>query len=88
MQQYKTVVIEPGHEAVEDPSTGAMIHPDVVETWRMGDTWNHSTNILGLVIFSVATGIAIGNRYILSMGVLSQIFCQMGGKCIFSHFKL
>ena len=26
--------------------------------------------------------------YILSMGVLSQIFCQMGGKCIFSHFKL
>ena len=27
-------------------------------------------------------------RYILSMGVLSQIFCQMGGKCIFSHFKL
>ena len=61
MQQYKTVVIEPGHEAVEDPSTGAMIHPDIVETWRMGDTWNHSTNILGLVIFSVATGIAIGS---------------------------
>ena len=27
-------------------------------------------------------------RYILSMSVLSQIFCQMGGKCIFSHFKL
>ena len=26
--------------------------------------------------------------YILSIGVLSQIFCQMGGKCIFSHFKL
>ena len=26
--------------------------------------------------------------YILSMGVLSQIFCQMGGKCIFAHFKL
>merc|ERR1719410_974172 len=25
----------------------------------MGNTWNHSTNILGLVIFSVATGIAI-----------------------------
>ena len=28
------------------------------------------------------------SRYILSMGVRSQIFCQMGGKCIFSHFKL
>ena len=25
---------------------------------------------------------------ILSMSVLSQIFCQMGGKCIFFHFKL
>ena len=60
MQQYKTVVIEPGQEAAEDPSTGAMIQPDIVETWRMDSTWNHSTNILGLVIFSVATGIAIG----------------------------
>ena len=27
-------------------------------------------------------------RYILSVGVRSQIFCQMRGKCIFSHFKL
>ena len=63
MQQYKTVVIEPGQEAAEDPSTGAMIQPDIVETWRMDSTWNHSTNILGLVIFSVATGIAIGKSY-------------------------
>ena len=28
------------------------------------------------------------SRYILSIGVLSEIFCQMGGKYIFSHFKL
>ena len=79
MQQYKTVVIEPGHEAVEDPSTGAMIHPDIVETWRMGDTWNHSTNILGLVIFSVATGIATGNSsrgkyYVLLHSCFSSVW--------------
>ena len=79
MQQYKTVVIEPGNEAVEDPSTGAMIHPDIVETWRMGDTWNHSTNILGLVIFSVATGIAIGNSsrgkyYVLLHSCFSSVW--------------
>ena len=60
MQQYKTVVVDPGHEATEDVSTGAMIDPDNVHTWKMGSTWNNSTNILGLVIFSVVTGIAIG----------------------------
>ena len=60
MQQYKTTIVDPGHEVVEDTSTGAMIYPDNLDTWKMGSTWNHSTNILGLVIFSVATGIAIG----------------------------
>jgi len=60
MQQYKTVILDPGKEVVEDPSTGAMILPENLETWQMGSTWSHSTNILGLVIFSVATGIAIG----------------------------
>ena len=60
MQQYKTVVVDPGHETIEDASTGAMIVPRDVHTWRMGSTWNNSTNILGLVIFSVVTGIAIG----------------------------
>jgi len=59
MQQYKTTIIDPGHKVVEDTSTGAMIYPDNLDTWKMGSTWNHSTNILGLVIFSVATGIAI-----------------------------
>merc|ERR1712233_224993 len=43
----------------EDTSTGAMIYPDNLDTWKMGSTWSNSTNILGLVIFSVATGIAI-----------------------------
>ena len=64
MQQYKTVIVDPGSEAVEDQDTGAMILPDNMETWKMAGTWTHSTNILGLVIFSVATGIAIGKSLI------------------------
>jgi len=59
MQQYKTVLVEPGEDIVEDSSTGALIDPEDKETWKMTGTWNNSTNILGLVIFSVATGIAI-----------------------------
>jgi len=59
MQQYKTVVINPGDKVIEDSSTGALIDPENIETWKMKGTWNNSTNILGLVIFSVATGIAI-----------------------------
>ena len=59
MQQYKTTVVEPNNEVSEDPSTGALIVPDDINTWRMSSTWTQSTNILGLVIFSVATGIAI-----------------------------
>merc|ERR1712212_557373 len=59
MQQYKTVTIDPGNEVIEDSTTGAHIDPDDKDTWVMAGTWNNSTNILGLVIFSVATGIAI-----------------------------
>merc|ERR1712243_285550 len=59
MQQYKTIIVDPGSKEVEDSSTGAMIVPDDLETWKMSSTWNNSTNILGLVIFSVVTGISI-----------------------------
>jgi len=59
MQQYKTLIVDPGNEVIEDSSTGAYIDPDIKETWKMTGSWNNSTNILGLVIFSVATGIAI-----------------------------
>merc|ERR1712198_80119 len=65
MQQYKTVIMDPGKKAVEDSSTGAMIYPDDLETWKMSSTWNNSTNILGLVIFSVVTGISIGIKQFL-----------------------
>ena len=63
MQQYKTVIMDPGKKAVEDSSTGAMIYPDDLETWKMSSTWNNSTNILGLVIFSVVTGLAYHYHY-------------------------
>jgi len=59
MQQYKTIIVDPGNEVIEDSTTGAYIDPDDKDTWVMAGSWNNSTNILGLVIFSVATGIAI-----------------------------
>merc|ERR1712013_874048 len=59
MQQYKTELIYPGNAASEDPASGALLDPLVRETWKMKGTWSNSTNILGLVIFSVVTGIAI-----------------------------
>eukprot|EP00092_Neocalanus_flemingeri_P054435 GFUD01064099.1.p1 GENE.GFUD01064099.1~~GFUD01064099.1.p1 ORF type:complete len:528 (+),score=150.58 GFUD01064099.1:138-1721(+) len=59
MQQYKTLIVDPGNEVIEDSSTGAIIDPLNKETWKMTGSWNNSTNILGLVIFSVATGVAI-----------------------------
>ena len=74
MQQYKTVIMDPGKKAVEDSSTGAMIYPDDLETWKMSSTWNNSTNILGLVIFSVVTGISIGIKQFLIIKYLF-LFC-------------
>merc|ERR1711962_1222826 len=59
IQQYKTKLIYPGNEIVEDPSSGAMLDPANKHTWKMTSSWNSSTNILGLVIFSVVTGISI-----------------------------
>lgn len=59
MQQYKTQLVYPGNVRIEDPSSGAMLDPLVRETWRMEGEWSSSTNILGLVIFSVVTGVAI-----------------------------
>merc|ERR1712051_643326 len=59
MQQYKTELIYPGNVAIEDPMSGALLDPLVRESWKMTGSWSNSTNILGLVIFSVVTGIAI-----------------------------
>merc|ERR1711962_190191 len=59
IQQYKTKLVYPGNEIVEDPSSGAMLDPANKHTWKMTSSWNSSTNILGLVMFSVVTGISI-----------------------------
>merc|ERR1712051_788846 len=59
MQKYKTELIYPGNVAIEDPTSGALLNPLVRESWKMKGSWSNSTNILGLVIFSVVTGIAI-----------------------------
>ena len=50
MQQYKTVLEDPGQETVEDKETGAMLVPSQPHTWRLAGSWTHSTNILGLVV--------------------------------------
>ena len=43
----------------EDPRSGALLDPMNRSTWEMTSGWSSSTNILGLVVFSVATGVAI-----------------------------
>jgi len=59
LQQYKTVLIYPGEENTTDPSTGAPIYPHDKSTWMFKSDWSNGTNILGLVIFSIVTGVAI-----------------------------
>ena len=36
-----------------------MIYPTNKDTWRFEDKWSSSTNILGLFVFAVITGVAI-----------------------------
>jgi len=59
VQQYKTELIYPGEVNKTDERTGAMIYHTDKDTWMFKSGWSSSTNILGLVIFSVVTGIAI-----------------------------
>jgi len=74
MYQYRTTLEYPGNEAVEDVSTGAILDPLEKATWKMGHTYGGSTNILGLVVFSVATGVAIS-------------LCGEEGKPLLAFFK-
>merc|ERR1719244_398659 len=59
VQQYKTELIYPGEVNKTDDRTGAMIYHTDKDTWMFKSAWSSSTNILGLVVFSVVTGIAI-----------------------------
>ncbi|XP_023347924.1 excitatory amino acid transporter 3 [Eurytemora carolleeae] len=55
LQQYQTSIIYPGEEF--NNITGE--DPDDKNTWKVTSNWTNSTNILGLVVFSIVTGIAI-----------------------------
>ena len=35
------------------------IYPDDKYTWNFGEYWSDSSNLLGLIVFSIVTGIAI-----------------------------
>lgn len=59
MQQYRTEIVYPGNLAIEDPHTGALLDPEDKLSWRTRDSWTGSTNILGLVVFSVVMGVAL-----------------------------
>jgi len=59
LQQYKTELVYPGEGNKTDEDTGAMIYESDKNTWMFKSAWSSSTNILGLVVFSIVTGVAI-----------------------------
>merc|ERR1719334_847974 len=59
VQQYKTELIYPGESKYEDEATRATVDPQDKKTWMFKSAWSNSTNILGLVVFSIVTGVAI-----------------------------
>jgi len=58
IQQYRTKLEEPSMN-MNDSRTGAFINMTDKTTWMFSEDWNDSTNILGLVVFSIVTGVAI-----------------------------
>jgi len=59
LQQYRTELEYQGEEMAVDPKTGATIDPNEKSTWTFRPAWSDGSNILGLVIFSIVTGVAI-----------------------------
>eukprot|EP00088_Acartia_fossae_P031822 TRINITY_DN32622_c0_g1_i10.p1 TRINITY_DN32622_c0_g1~~TRINITY_DN32622_c0_g1_i10.p1 ORF type:complete len:486 (-),score=91.67 TRINITY_DN32622_c0_g1_i10:289-1746(-) len=53
LHQYQTKIIYPDMKMEDGPD------PEDKYTWKVSGQWTNSTNILGLVVFSVVTGIAI-----------------------------
>jgi len=58
-QQAKIMLIYPGEKDVLDANGNVVINATDKDTWNFKREWSHSTNILGLVVFAVVTGIAI-----------------------------
>ena len=57
VQQYQTMLIYPGPGVTDD--NGIIRNETDRTTWKYKGAWSNSTNILGLVVFSIVTGIAI-----------------------------
>ena len=60
MQQYKTNLVYPGFDGKKQMGE-RMIDGADKNTWDIKGSWSNSTNILGLVVFSIVTGIAIAS---------------------------
>lgn len=60
LQQYQTTIIYAGEDTKVDNETNQTLYDPLDKTtWRVGSNWSNSTNILGLIVFSIVTGIAI-----------------------------
>merc|ERR1711892_28901 len=59
MKQYRTDIVYPGNDLIMDRSTGSPLDPLDPYTWKLSSSWSGSTNILGLVVFSLITGLAV-----------------------------
>jgi len=58
LQQYQTKLVYPKMNYT-DTVTGAEVLTNDMNTWMTTGSWSSSTNILGLVVFAIVTGIAI-----------------------------
>jgi len=89
LQQYKTVLVYPGDISREDPRSGSMLDPTDPTTWELSSSWSSSTNILGLVVFSLATGIAIalsgeeGKPLLMFFKSVSHVMMKLTGWIVY-----
>ena len=80
MQQYKTVLEDPGQETVEDKETGAMLVPSQPHTWRLAGSWTHSTNILGLVVSSGLLSVVAHHRAVQVFSLATGVSIALSGQ--------
>merc|ERR1712032_1240914 len=79
MHQTKLELIYPGENNVFDDEGNLMINVSNKDTWKFKKMQSNSTNILGLVVFAVVTGIAIAHPLWHYHAFPSfQVHCQHG----------
>jgi len=59
IQQHQTVIQPPSPDYSLKELDDMGVDPADISTWLFSTRWSNSTNILGLVVFSIATGVAI-----------------------------